>query len=680
MEEYHSSVNDKPHDPNQIPEELKCVDQWMGTRFKRRKDGKLDKPPHRVRRGQRIIKADKTDPKNWATFDEALAAYQRGDVDAIGFVFSEDEPLHVVDLDSVIDHETGEIQPEAAQIIHAHATYTELSCSGEGVHVIGEGKKPAFAGCKSSRLGFEVEVYDSHRFLVVTGNRLPGTPEEPQRRQRELDELCRTLWPKREKFARGPRMSAPVDIEDEELLERARRSRGGAKFKRLYDQGDISGYKSASEADFALLNTLIFWTAGDRERIVRLFEASALFRAKDKHRTYAELSAGNALASYTGAFYQPRRVEKARAEEKPDPLTPYLAALLDPSLWTGRKGPSAYKAFAGMVILASEDGIVEDSGKLRIGADIRRLAEVAGTRFQTLSESALPHLMQNMKLLTWRRGKGRRAGVFVLKNPLDANRNTKESTHFSVPVSDTPENALETLRLIVRMRRGNSHSQAVLRLGMVAMFTTIALLSAPSSRGYDLTELGERTGRRKSDLRDALEKLKAAGIVREPEPGIFRLTADFHAHYRHHLERSGVLCAERAQKRRHADHRKRRGLGSGKDRVDAPKPRLRGPEHMERVLGENERRERQKKPPGERTLTVEQVASEIRRERSGPYLAYLHYLRAPNDVRLGWLTNAVLRVRWRDPTKQRGTHLEVVRQAARDPANHPGECPCRGCA
>jgi primase-polymerase (primpol)-like protein len=65
----------------------------MGTRFEVRKDGKLNKPTHRVRRGERVIQASKTDPDSLASFEEAVEAYERREVDAIGFVFSEDDPF-----------------------------------------------------------------------------------------------------------------------------------------------------------------------------------------------------------------------------------------------------------------------------------------------------------------------------------------------------------------------------------------------------------------------------------------------------------------------------------------------------------------------------------------------------------------------------------------------------------
>jgi hypothetical protein len=76
-----------------------------------------------------------------------------------------------------------------------------------------------------------------------------------------------------------------------------------------------------------------------------------------------------------------------------------------------------------------------------------------------ISSSALPYLLQELKLLRWRRGKGRRAGVFVLVNPgSDETLNNKVTTHFIVQNSVNAEDALKTLRLLIRMRRGSVQS------------------------------------------------------------------------------------------------------------------------------------------------------------------------------------------------------------------------------
>ena len=173
-----------------VPDDLNRLRRWMGTRFAPRpgKPGKVDKPPHRVRRGQPVVKAAKSEPENRATFEEACEAYERGDVDAIGLVLTADDPYFGLDEDDVLDHATGEVDATAHHIVHALGTYAEVSCSGTGLRAIGIGSKPEYAGCKSRALGFGVEVYDGTNrdgseatsaaaFLVMTGNHLPGTPE-----------------------------------------------------------------------------------------------------------------------------------------------------------------------------------------------------------------------------------------------------------------------------------------------------------------------------------------------------------------------------------------------------------------------------------------------------------------------------------------------------------------------
>jgi primase-polymerase (primpol)-like protein len=228
---YHSSRESKTPKEN-IPQALKEIPQWMGTRFERRKDGKLNKPPYSVVPGKHIQKAAKTDPHNWTTFENAHAALERRDVDAIGFVFAESDPFFVVDLDGVLDPETGEIDPTAAEIIHTMDTYAELSCSGRGVHVIGVGAKPIWSGSRSNRMGPEVEMYDRSRFMVLTGRGMGELGSlEPQKRQEPLEWLCQRLWGKAERLhTRPPTESVARDIEDDALLERARNSRTGAKF------------------------------------------------------------------------------------------------------------------------------------------------------------------------------------------------------------------------------------------------------------------------------------------------------------------------------------------------------------------------------------------------------------------------------------------------------------------
>ena len=177
----------------EIPEALRLTPQWMGTRLRHSKNNpeKLEKPPHSVVGGVvSEFPVSKTDPGNWATFEDAALALSRGAVDAIGIVLMDSDPFYGIDGDGCINRDTGEIAPRVADFIHDHDSYAEVSISGTGVRLIGIGEKPSWAKTVSYELGWKLEVYDHAAFLVMTGNRISGRTE-PQERQRQFNALCR---------------------------------------------------------------------------------------------------------------------------------------------------------------------------------------------------------------------------------------------------------------------------------------------------------------------------------------------------------------------------------------------------------------------------------------------------------------------------------------------------------
>jgi hypothetical protein len=586
-------------DVDRIPRALAERPQWMGVVFEPRPDQshKLNKPPYALTNGA-PYKAAKTNSDNWVSFETACEALERGDVDAIGFCFSPDDPLWVADFDDVLDSTTGELDERAARTIHALDSYEEISVSGTGIHVVGVGKKPEWADCQSKALGFSIELYEKGRFLVTTGRVVPGAHREPQPRQRQLEDLCERVWPKSKRMydgrpgeANANRFTDVSDLNDATLLDRARRARTGAKFRKLFDAGDRSGYTSPSEADYGLINYLIFWTGGDRGRIISLFQQSALYRGEEKHRTYLERTLDRALESYSGPFYRPQPIKRSEATKADDPLAPFLALALEPSAWTGRRAASAYKAFVGALSLAADHGITDDNGDLRIGCDVRRLADAAGMRVNTMCDTALPELVK-MKLVSWRKGRGKKAGVLVLKSGGRGTRYPKVSTHSRVTTFAPPENALETLRLLVRLRAGNSKRSPLLRIGMPGLFATVALLS-PSRDGLTLADLAEATDRRARDLRPYLARLKAAGIAREVRPDVYKLTDSFRDRYREHLEMSGVVYSEREQRRRHREHAAARKHYQER-KEDPQAANLHGKERVQRNLHRNAKTQRER--------------------------------------------------------------------------------------
>jgi primase-polymerase (primpol)-like protein len=116
--------------------------------------------------------ASTADLTTWGTFEQAVAAYQRGGYLGLGFVFSEADPFCGIDLDHVRDAVTGELIPEAVDILKELDSYTEVSPSGTGVHVIIEGKMPVGAWKKSTLPWGVVEMYDQKRYFTVTGHLL----------------------------------------------------------------------------------------------------------------------------------------------------------------------------------------------------------------------------------------------------------------------------------------------------------------------------------------------------------------------------------------------------------------------------------------------------------------------------------------------------------------------------
>jgi putative DNA primase/helicase len=139
-----------------IPEELRVRPQWVVWKAV---GDKPDKVPYSARTGRR---ASSTDLLTWSTFQEALEAYENGDFAGLGFVFSSGDPYTGIDLDDCVDAD-GEIALWALEIVRYFDSYTELSATGTGLHVIVRGEVP-------NRRKDEVEVYSSKRFFTVTGH------------------------------------------------------------------------------------------------------------------------------------------------------------------------------------------------------------------------------------------------------------------------------------------------------------------------------------------------------------------------------------------------------------------------------------------------------------------------------------------------------------------------------
>lgn len=141
---------------NSIPGELTERPQWVLWKAIPDKAGKK---PRKVPFRPDGQTASSADPATWSSFDEVVAAYNTGDFTGVGYVFAADDPYCGIDIDD-INH------PDAARWVKRFNSYTELSPSGHGYHIIIKGRIPDGRGRKREPF----EVYSQGRFFTMTGN------------------------------------------------------------------------------------------------------------------------------------------------------------------------------------------------------------------------------------------------------------------------------------------------------------------------------------------------------------------------------------------------------------------------------------------------------------------------------------------------------------------------------
>jgi hypothetical protein len=298
-----------PEGDGVIPAELRELDRWVVWRWETdpEKPDKPRKPPYCPTDLSRH--ASSTKPETWATFDQAIAVVEAGKADGIGLAL--EPPWVLVDLDDELS------EFDKAAIIVALDSYTERSPSGTGHHVIlraslnGHGRHPEGIG-----------VFQTARFAYFTGEHEYGTPETVEERQEQLEKVLAHFVPASKTDCISAVRSAsvqPVDLDDQELIERAMRAHNGVEFSSLWMGFWQGSYSSQSEADLAFCSMLAFWTGLDPDRIDRLFRSSGLMREKWNRDDYRERTIATALEGRT-EFYSSRAKEPApEPQSVPEP-------------------------------------------------------------------------------------------------------------------------------------------------------------------------------------------------------------------------------------------------------------------------------------------------------------------------------------------------------------------------
>lgn len=148
---------------------LTHLDQWVTWRYEER-DGKQAKPPFTATGKPAKV----TDPSTWTSYQNVHNCEQSEDFDGIGFVFTDDDPFLMVDLDDCLD-EYGFACGAAQGIVEMFDSYTEISPSGRGLRIILKGDWTGPNSIKGT-WGGEFAIYATRRYTTITGDTY-GSPK-----------------------------------------------------------------------------------------------------------------------------------------------------------------------------------------------------------------------------------------------------------------------------------------------------------------------------------------------------------------------------------------------------------------------------------------------------------------------------------------------------------------------
>jgi len=260
-----------------LPSRLKEHDQWLVTQ---------DKKPVVPSKGwQKSV--------NQLAFTEAQEqAEQPGG--EVAFCFTESGPFVGFDLDDV--KVNGEFTDEALSIVRRLDSYTEVSSSGTGLHIIAEGNHSDDRKHRGdlSESG-HLEVYGERRYFVLTGDVYDGFTSV-ESRPTAVREVQDDHLPERQKFSYTGQQK-PVnkqkfdDGEADATPEQVRRTiRAYVKSDnhdverdvlRLW-QGSNAGWQSPSEGDMVFIEQLYFWCKGDQQLMDKCFRTSRRYGMRNQ--------------------------------------------------------------------------------------------------------------------------------------------------------------------------------------------------------------------------------------------------------------------------------------------------------------------------------------------------------------------------------------------------------------
>lgn len=302
-----------------IPDELKQHKNWCVWKFENR-NGKRTKIPFNAETGEF---AKSNDKRTWSSYETAVNAEG---VDGIGFFF--EPPYLGIDIDDIDDDlhrfkQGDKLDNIVSEFNEAFKSYTEVSPSGNGLHIIVKGKIPG-----SRRRKGNIEMYDSGRFFTMTGKTIGKYKDVTE----VSEQVFKTIY---EKYLPDNTVKYPTtnnyqqnihNLSEIDVINEIYKSKQAKLFDDLMKGNYEPYYTSHSEADMALANILAFWCARDYSQMDSIFRQSNLYRdkwdEKRKNSTYGEQTLFKAI-NEANNIYTPKQ------QTEDNPLRYALSKLFD---------------------------------------------------------------------------------------------------------------------------------------------------------------------------------------------------------------------------------------------------------------------------------------------------------------------------------------------------------------
>ena len=306
-------MNDLIKNYENIPDELKREKRWCLYKISQR-DGKNTKLPL-MPNGKTAKSNDKT---TWNSYEDCIASLNRNIGDGLGFMLG--DGYIGIDIDKVSDDifvysMDYHAKSMTADFLRGISTYAEISPSKTGLHFIGKGEVPG-----ERKRYKNLEIYDKDRFFTVTGNVLKD------RNRNKVINIDSELKPLYEKYmpkinvinSENKRNQITTFLKDdqdivEKLFDRGYFSYTGEDLRQIYYGNYESYFNSQSEADFFMLQRLLYYT-GNVEMAISFMENSGLKREKwYKKRAgtdYIHYIANKAMSSMNRFYDWNRSYEK----------------------------------------------------------------------------------------------------------------------------------------------------------------------------------------------------------------------------------------------------------------------------------------------------------------------------------------------------------------------------------